>query len=102
MTALRRTIAERMTQSRQQTAPVTLTRRVGRASRLSALRNRWKLRDFSRNPFRHFNDISDETRGRSALGEHPGSWREVARRHGLCLLPGPMDIGVAVDSANKA
>ena len=34
VTALRRTIAERMTQSRQQTAPVTLTRRVD-ASRLS-------------------------------------------------------------------
>jgi pyruvate dehydrogenase E2 component (dihydrolipoamide acetyltransferase) len=43
VSAIRRTIAERMTESHQQTVPVTLMRRVD-ASRFTALRNRWKLR----------------------------------------------------------
>jgi pyruvate dehydrogenase E2 component (dihydrolipoamide acetyltransferase) len=41
-TALRRTIARRMMESRQNTAPVTLTSRAD-ATVLVALRNRWKL-----------------------------------------------------------
>jgi pyruvate dehydrogenase E2 component (dihydrolipoamide acetyltransferase) len=40
--SLRRTIARRMMESRQNTAPVTLTSRAG-ATALVALRNRWKL-----------------------------------------------------------
>ena len=94
VTALRRTIAERMTQSRQQTAPVTLTRHVD-ASRLSALRNRWKLR-LQPEPVPSFNDIVTKLVA-IALGEHPalgGRWQGDT-----IVLPGPMDIGIAVDSA---
>jgi pyruvate dehydrogenase E2 component (dihydrolipoamide acetyltransferase) len=42
ITALRRTIARRMMESRQNTAPVTLTSRAD-ATALVALRNQWKL-----------------------------------------------------------
>ena len=93
VTALRRTIAERMTQSRQQTAPVTLTRRVD-ASRLSSLRNRWKLR-LQPQPAPSFNDIVTKIAA-IALSEHPalgGRW-EGDR----IVLPGAIHIGIAVDT----
>jgi len=43
VTTVRRTIAERMVESNRQTVPVTLMRRAD-VSRVTALRNRWKLR----------------------------------------------------------
>jgi pyruvate dehydrogenase E2 component (dihydrolipoamide acetyltransferase) len=43
VTSVRRTITERMVESNRQTVPVTLMRRAD-VSRLTALRNRWKLR----------------------------------------------------------
>lgn len=93
VTALRRTIAERMTQSRQQTAPVTLTRRVD-ASRLTALRNRWKLR-LQPQPAPSFNDIVAKISA-IALAEHPalgGRWQEDT-----IVLPTAIHIGIAVDA----
>jgi pyruvate dehydrogenase E2 component (dihydrolipoamide acetyltransferase) len=93
VTALRRTIAERMTQSRQQTAPVTLTRRVD-ASRLSALRNRWKLR-VQPDPAPSINDIVAKLVA-IAIGAHPvlGSRWEDDRT----VLPAAVHIAIAVDS----
>jgi pyruvate dehydrogenase E2 component (dihydrolipoamide acetyltransferase) len=93
VTALRRTIAERMTHSRQQTAPVTLTRRVD-ASRLSSLRNRWKLR-VQPEAAPSLTDIVAKLAA-IALGEHPalgGRW-EGDR----IVLPTAIHIGIAVDS----
>src|SRR4051794_24708612 len=74
VTAVRRMIADRMTQSRQHTVPVTLTRRVD-ASRLTALRNRWKLR-LQPEAAPSINDIAMKLSA-IALGEHPalgGRW----------------------------
>ena len=93
ITALRRTIAERMIHSRQHTAPVTLTRRVD-ASRLAALRNRWKLR-LQPDPAPSFNDIVAKLVA-IALREHPtlgGRWEDDQ-----VVLPVTMDIAIAVDT----
>jgi pyruvate dehydrogenase E2 component (dihydrolipoamide acetyltransferase) len=93
VTALRRAVAERMTQSRQRTAPVTLTRRVD-ASRLTALRNRWKLR-LQPQPAPSFNDFVAKIVA-ITLNEHPalgGRW-EADR----IVLPGAIHIGIAVDT----
>src|SRR5882724_2011291 len=54
-TSLRRAIARRMMESRQNTAPVTLTSRAD-ATALVALRNRWKLRQAS-GPAPSYTDI---------------------------------------------
>jgi pyruvate dehydrogenase E2 component (dihydrolipoamide acetyltransferase) len=93
VTALRRTIAERMTQSLRQTAPVTLTRRVD-ASRLASLRNRWKLR-LQPEPAPSLNDIVAKLVA-IALGEHPalGGRLESDR----IVLPMAIHIGIAVDT----
>jgi pyruvate dehydrogenase E2 component (dihydrolipoamide acetyltransferase) len=55
ITALRRTIARRMMESRQNTAPVTLTTRAD-ATALVALRNQWKLAP-SAGPVPSYTDI---------------------------------------------
>jgi pyruvate dehydrogenase E2 component (dihydrolipoamide acetyltransferase) len=93
VTALRRTIAERMTQSRQQTAPVTLTRRID-ASRLSALRNRWKLR-LQPEPAPSLNDIVAKLAA-IALSEHPALGGRWEGDH--VVLPAAIHIGIAVDT----
>jgi pyruvate dehydrogenase E2 component (dihydrolipoamide acetyltransferase) len=93
VTAMRRTIADRMTQSLQQTAPVTLTRRVD-ASRLASLRNRWKLR-LHPEPAPSLNDIVAKLAA-IALGEHPalgGRWESDS-----IVLPTAIHIGIAVDT----
>lgn len=89
----RRTIAARMVESRHQTAPVTLTRRVD-ASRLTALRNRWKLA-LQPGPAPAFHDIVVKLAA-IALGKHPmlgGRWHDDRIE-----LPASIDIGVAVDT----
>jgi pyruvate dehydrogenase E2 component (dihydrolipoamide acetyltransferase) len=93
VTGVRRTIAERMMESMRQTAPVTLTRRVD-ASRLTALRNRWKLR-LQPEPAPSFNDIVLKVVA-LALAQHPllaGRW-EGER----ITLPGAIHLGIAVDT----
>lgn len=93
VTTLRRTIADRMVESRTQTAPVTLTRRVD-ASRLTALRNRWKLR-LQPNPAPSFTDLAAKLTA-IALAEHPllgGRW-EADR----IVTPTSINIGIAVDT----
>lgn len=93
VSALRRTIAERMAQSRQQTAPVTLTRRID-ASRLSALRNRWKLR-LQPEPAPSLNDIVARLAA-VALIEHPALGARWEGDH--VVLPTAIHIGIAVDT----
>jgi pyruvate dehydrogenase E2 component (dihydrolipoamide acetyltransferase) len=93
VTALRRTIAERMTHSQRETAPVTLTRRVD-ASRLSALRNRWKLR-LQPEPAPSINDIVVKVTA-IALGEHPALGSRWEEDH--IVLPTAIHIAIAVDS----
>jgi len=84
-----------MTQSRQQTAPVTLTRRID-ASRLSALRNRWKLR-LQPEPAPSLNDIVAKVVA-IALGEHPALGGRWEGDH--VVLPAAIHIGIAVDTEN--
>jgi len=83
---LRRTIAQRMVESRQQTVPVTLTRRVD-ASRFAALRNRWKLR-LRPDPAPAIHDLVAKV---AAL---------ALRRHPLLARQGAdgIHIGIAVDT----
>jgi pyruvate dehydrogenase E2 component (dihydrolipoamide acetyltransferase) len=91
VTGTRRAIAERMTVSRQQTVPVTLTRRVD-ASRLTALRNRWKL---AAQPAPTFNDILAKMAA-MALQRHPAlgtRWEEDRM-----VLPAAIHIAFAVDT----
>ncbi|MEO8659529.1 MAG: dihydrolipoamide acetyltransferase family protein [Bryobacteraceae bacterium] len=93
VTTMRRTIAARMMESRQQTAPVTLTRRVD-ASRLTALRNRWKLA-LQPAPAPAFHDIVVKLLA-IALAKHPllsGRW-EGDR----IALPEAIHIGIAADT----
>ena len=93
LTGTRRIIAERMMESRRQTAPVTLTRRVD-ASRLTALRNRWKLA-LQPAPAPSFSDIIVKLTA-IALSQHPllgGRW-EGDR----IALPDAINIGIAVDT----
>ncbi len=91
----RRATAARMMESHLQTAPVTLTRRVD-ASRLVALRNRWKL---ARQPAAapSFNDIVTKLVG-TALQRHPmlgAQWDGDQLQ-----LPSEIHIGLAVDTDN--
>ncbi|MBM3727545.1 MAG: 2-oxo acid dehydrogenase subunit E2 [Acidobacteria bacterium] len=81
----RATIARRMTESRDNTVPVTLVRRVD-ASRLTALRNRWKLA-LQPAPAPTINDIVVKLAAH-ALMAHP------AMAGGLST----MHIGIAVDT----
>ena len=93
VSAMRRTIASRMIESRSHTAPVTLTTRVD-ASRLTALRNRWKLA-LQPQPAQSFNDIIAKLAA-IALERHPllgGRW-EGDR----IALPSAIHIGIAVDT----
>ncbi len=83
---VRRAIAARMTESRDRTVPVTLTRRVD-ASRLTALRNRWKLA-LQPGPAPSYNDIVAKVAA-IALTRHPAMG---------VGLPGSIDIGIAVDT----
>jgi len=83
---LRRTIAQRMVESRQQTVPVTLMRRID-ASRLAALRNRWKLR-LQPDPAPAIHDIAAKLVA-LALLRHPLLARQGADG---------IHIGIAVDT----
>lgn len=93
VTTARRVTAERMMESRLQTAPVTLTRRVD-ASRLTALRNRWKLA-LQPAPAPSFGDILARLTA-IALAQHPvlgGRWDGDR-----IALPDEIHIGIAVDT----
>lgn len=86
VTSLRRTIAERMVESNRQTVPVTLMRRAD-ASRLTALRNRWKLR-LQPEPAPAIHDIMAKLVA-IALRQHPMLARQGADG---------THIGIAVDT----
>ncbi|MDX1979760.1 MAG: dihydrolipoamide acetyltransferase family protein [Bryobacteraceae bacterium] len=89
----RRAIAKRMMESQAQTAPVTLTRRVD-ASRLVALRNRWKLA-LGESPAPSYTDLVAKLVG-IALGSHPalaGRWDGDQ-----IVLPEAIHVGIAVDT----
>jgi pyruvate dehydrogenase E2 component (dihydrolipoamide acetyltransferase) len=93
VTAMRRTIADRMMESRRHSAPVTLTCRVD-ASRLVALRNRWKLA-LGQTPAPSFTDIVAKLVA-IALAQHPvlgGRWEDDR-----IALPSSIHIGIAVDT----
>jgi pyruvate dehydrogenase E2 component (dihydrolipoamide acetyltransferase) len=85
LTALRRTIARRMMESRQNTAPVTLTSRAD-ATALVALRNQWKLAP-GPGPVPSYTDILAKLVA-IALESHPA----------LGGLSGKAHIGIAVDT----
>jgi len=85
VTALRRTIARRMMESRQNTAPVTLTSRAD-ATALVALRNRWKLAPGA-GPVPSYTDILAKLVA-IVLESHPA----------LGGLSGKAHIGIAVDT----
>lgn len=90
-TALRRTIAARMIQSRQNTAPVTLTRRVD-ATAIVKLRESHK---HSGGPRPSYTDIAAKLAAK-ALQAHPllaGRWEDER-----IVLPEAMHIGIAVDT----
>jgi pyruvate dehydrogenase E2 component (dihydrolipoamide acetyltransferase) len=84
ITALRRTIARRMMESRQNTAPVTLTTRAD-ATALVALRNQWKLAAAGLVP--SYTDILAKLVA-IALGTYPV----------LGEVSGKAHIGIAVDT----
>jgi pyruvate dehydrogenase E2 component (dihydrolipoamide acetyltransferase) len=86
VTSVRRTIAERMVESNRQTVPVTLMRRAD-VSRLTALRNRWKLR-LQPAPAPAIHDIIAKLVA-IALQQHPYLARQGADG---------VHIGVAVDT----
>jgi pyruvate dehydrogenase E2 component (dihydrolipoamide acetyltransferase) len=91
LTPTRRTIAARMTESRQTTAPVTLTSHVD-ATNLVALRERLKP---THNPAPSYTDIFVKLAA-VALQRHPqlaARWSDA----GL-VLPDRIDIGFAVDT----
>jgi pyruvate dehydrogenase E2 component (dihydrolipoamide acetyltransferase) len=85
ITALRRTIARRMMESRQNTAPVTLTSRAD-ATALVALRNQWKLAP-GPGPAPSYTDILAKLVA-IVLESHPA----------LGGLSGKAHIGIAVDT----
>jgi len=84
-TALRRTIARRMMESRQNTAPVTLTTRAD-ATALVALRNQWKLAPAA-GPVPSYTDILAKLVA-IALESYPA----------LGVVSGKAHIGIAVDT----
>jgi pyruvate dehydrogenase E2 component (dihydrolipoamide acetyltransferase) len=89
----RRTIAAQMIESQRQTAAVTLTRRVD-ASRLAALRNRWKLKLLPE-PAPTLTDIVLKLTA-VALQKHPvlgGRWDDER-----IVIPPATHIGFAVDT----
>jgi pyruvate dehydrogenase E2 component (dihydrolipoamide acetyltransferase) len=88
---MRRTIAARMMESRQTTAPVTLTSHVD-ATNLVALRERLKA---THNPTPSYTDVLAKLAA-VALQKHPqlaARWTDA----GL-VLPDRIDIGIAVDT----
>jgi len=85
ITALRHTIARRMMESRQNTAPVTLTSRAD-ATALVALRNQWKLAP-GPGPVPSYTDILAKLVA-IVLESHPA----------LGALSGKAHIGIAVDT----
>jgi pyruvate dehydrogenase E2 component (dihydrolipoamide acetyltransferase) len=85
ISSLRRTIAKRMMESRQNTAPVTLTSRAD-ATALVALRNRWKLAP-GPGPAPSYTDIIAKLVA-IVLESHPA----------LGGLSGKAHIGIAVDT----
>ncbi len=90
---LRRTIAERMTQSLSNTAPVTITTRVD-ATNLVNLRTELKRADGQR-PLPSFTDLLLKITA-AALLRHPtlgGQWQGES-----IALPRSIDIGLAVDT----
>jgi pyruvate dehydrogenase E2 component (dihydrolipoamide acetyltransferase) len=93
ITALRRTIARRMMESRQNTAPVTLTTRAD-ATALVALRNQWKLAPPA-GPVPSHTDILAKLVA-IALESYPalgGRWESDQ-----IVLSGKAHIGIAVDT----
>ena len=84
----RHTIARHMEESREQTVPVTLMRRVD-ASRFTALRNRWKLR-LHPAPGPAVHDLVAKIVA-IALRQHPGMTRAGSIAEGV-------HIGIAVDT----
>jgi pyruvate dehydrogenase E2 component (dihydrolipoamide acetyltransferase) len=93
ITTLRRTIARRMMESRQNTAPATLTSRAD-ASALVALRNQWKLQP-GPGPAPSYIDILAKLVA-IGLESHPvlgGRWEADH-----IVLSGKAHIGIAVDT----
>lgn len=93
ITALRRTIADRMVASRQNTAPVTLTC-LADATELVDLRNRWKVVSFE-TPAPSHTDIVVKLAA-TALRAHPslaGRWESDR-----IVLPTAIHVGIAVDT----
>jgi pyruvate dehydrogenase E2 component (dihydrolipoamide acetyltransferase) len=92
-TNLRRTIARRMMESRQNTAPVTLTSRAN-ATELVALRSRWKAAAGA-GPAPSYTDILAKLVA-IALESHPALSGRWETDH--IVLSGKAHIGIAVDT----
>jgi pyruvate dehydrogenase E2 component (dihydrolipoamide acetyltransferase) len=93
ITTLRRTIARRMMESRQNTAPVTLTSRAD-ATALVALRNQWKLKT-APGPAPSYTDILAKLAA-IALEKHPALGGRWEADH--IVQSGKAHIGIAVDT----
>lgn len=93
ITTLRRTIAARMMESRQNTAPVTLTSRAD-ATALVSLRNQWKLASAA-GPAPSYTDILAKLVA-IALEKHPALGGHWEADH--IVLPSKAHIGIAVDT----
>ncbi len=93
LTTLRRTIARRMMESRQNTAPVTLTSRAN-ATALVALRTQWKLKAGS-GPAPSYTDILAKLAA-IVLQKHPALGGRWEADH--IALSGKAHIGIAVDT----
>lgn len=93
ITTLRRTIARRMMESRQNTAPVTLTSRAD-ATALVALRNQWKLK-LAPGPAPSYTDILAKLAA-IVLQKHPALGGRWEADH--IAVPGKAHIGIAVDT----
>jgi pyruvate dehydrogenase E2 component (dihydrolipoamide acetyltransferase) len=94
ITALRRTIARRMMESRQNTAPVTLISRAD-ATALVAVRNQWKLTPGA-GPAPSYTDILAKLVG-IVLESYPTLGGRWDSDH--IVLSGKTHIGIAVDTA---
>jgi pyruvate dehydrogenase E2 component (dihydrolipoamide acetyltransferase) len=93
ITALRRTIARRVMESRQNTAPVTLTTRAD-ATALVALRNQWKLAPAA-GPVPSYTDILAKLVA-IVLESYPALGGRWESEH--IVLSGNAHIGIAVDT----
>jgi pyruvate dehydrogenase E2 component (dihydrolipoamide acetyltransferase) len=91
ITTLRRTIARRMMESQQNTAPVTLTSRAD-ATALVALRNQWKLKP---GPAPSYTDILAKLAA-IVLQKHPALGGRWEADH--IVQSGKAHIGIAVDT----